>query len=137
NNIASYSAIQVLNGINFSATFWLQFHLFISEAEQSEFRAANQICLQPIDDEWQKTQCVPRESCVDVAKELGRSTNTFFKPPCVSVYRCGGCCNEEGLVCKNISTSYISKAVSATSLPFLCSLYFPFVFFKKESKMSY
>ncbi|XP_042189832.1 vascular endothelial growth factor D isoform X2 [Callorhinchus milii] len=73
--------------------------------------------LKSIDDEWQKTQCVPRESCVDVAKELGRSTNTFFKPPCVSVYRCGGCCNEEGLVCKNISTSYISKALFEIAIP--------------------
>ncbi|XP_048397411.1 vascular endothelial growth factor D isoform X2 [Stegostoma tigrinum] len=73
--------------------------------------------LKSIDDEWQRTQCVPRESCVDVAKEIGRSTNTFFKPPCVSVYRCGGCCNEESLVCKNTSTSYIRKELFEIAIP--------------------
>lgn len=64
-----------------------------------------------IDEEWQRTQCSPRETCVEVASELGKSTNTFFKPPCVNVFRCGGCCNEESLICMNTSTSYISKQV--------------------------
>ncbi|KAB0398281.1 hypothetical protein E2I00_001790 [Balaenoptera physalus] len=63
-----------------------------------------------IDTEWRKTQCVPREACVDVGKEFGAATNTFFKPPCVSVYRCGGCCNSEGQRCTNTSASYLSKA---------------------------
>lgn len=40
-----------------------------------------------IDEEWQRTQCMPREACVDVAKELGTDPSMFFKPPCVSVYR--------------------------------------------------
>lgn len=66
-----------------------------------------------IDTEWRKTQCMPREVCVDVGKEFGATTNTFFKPPCVSIYRCGGCCNSEGLQCMNISTNYISKTVSS------------------------
>lgn len=64
-----------------------------------------------IDNEWRKTQCMPREVCVDVGKEFGAATNTFFKPPCVSVYRCGGCCNSEGLQCMNTSTGYLSKTV--------------------------
>ena len=67
------------------------------------------------DTEWRKTQCMPREVCVDVGKEFGATTNTFFKPPCVSIYRCGGCCNSEGLQCMNISTNYISKTVSSHS----------------------
>ncbi|XP_038613112.1 vascular endothelial growth factor D isoform X2 [Tachyglossus aculeatus] len=73
--------------------------------------------LKVIDEEWQRTQCMPRETCVEVAKELGRSTNTFFKPPCVNVFRCGGCCNEESLVCINVSTSYISKQLFEISVP--------------------
>lgn len=64
-----------------------------------------------IDEEWQRTQCSPRETCVEVASELGKTTNTFFKPPCVNVFRCGGCCNEESVMCMNTSTSYISKQV--------------------------
>ncbi|XP_018418565.1 PREDICTED: vascular endothelial growth factor D [Nanorana parkeri] len=70
-----------------------------------------------IDEEWQKTQCMPRETCIDVAKDLGTATNKFFKPPCVSVYRCGGCCNEEGVTCLNTSTSYVLKSVFQISVP--------------------
>lgn len=67
-----------------------------------------------IDDEWQKTQCMPRETCIDVAKELGTNTAVFFKPPCVSVFRCGGCCNKEGVTCRNTSMTYVNKTVSTT-----------------------
>ncbi|KAH0500421.1 Pirin [Microtus ochrogaster] len=70
-----------------------------------------------IDEEWQRTQCSPRETCVEVASELGKTTNTFFKPPCVNVFRCGGCCNEEGVMCMNTSTSYISKQLFEISVP--------------------
>ncbi|KAI1885403.1 hypothetical protein AGOR_G00219800 [Albula goreensis] len=73
--------------------------------------------LKAIDDEWQKTQCMPRESCVDVAKELGTGTGMFFKPPCVSVFRCNGCCNNEGITCRNTSTTYVNKTL-LTVIPF-------------------
>lgn len=78
-----------------------------------KFAAAhyNAEILKSIDNEWRKTQCMPREVCIDVGKEFGAATNTFFKPPCVSVYRCGGCCNSEGLQCMNTSTGYLSKTV--------------------------
>lgn len=51
--------------------------------------------------------------CVDVGREFGAPTNIFYKPPCVSVYRCGGCCHSEDKQCRNISTGYLSKTVSA------------------------
>ncbi|CAB1327494.1 unnamed protein product [Coregonus sp. 'balchen'] len=73
--------------------------------------------LKAIDDEWQKTQCMPRETCVDVAKELGTTTSMFFKPPCVSVFRCNGCCNTEGVSCRNTSTTYINKTLLSV-IPF-------------------
>ncbi|XP_030627967.1 vascular endothelial growth factor D [Chanos chanos] len=73
--------------------------------------------LKAIDDEWQKTQCMPRETCVDVAKELGTTTAMFFKPPCVSVYRCNGCCNKEGVTCRNTSTTYVNKTLLSV-IPF-------------------
>lgn len=65
-----------------------------------------------IESEWRKTQCMPREVCVDVGREFGAPTNIFYKPPCVSVYRCGGCCHSEDKQCRNISTGYLSKTVS-------------------------
>ncbi|XP_053348818.1 vascular endothelial growth factor D isoform X2 [Clarias gariepinus] len=67
--------------------------------------------LKAIDEEWQKTQCMPRETYVDVAQELGTSNDMFFKPPCVSVFRCSGCCNKEGVMCRNTSTTYVDKIV--------------------------
>ncbi|XP_034536448.1 vascular endothelial growth factor D isoform X2 [Notolabrus celidotus] len=73
--------------------------------------------LKAIDEEWQKTQCMPRETCVDVAKELGTEPSMFFKPPCVSVHRCGGCCNQEGLTCRNTTLEYVNKTVLSV-IPF-------------------
>ncbi|XP_049327253.1 vascular endothelial growth factor D isoform X2 [Astyanax mexicanus] len=73
--------------------------------------------LKAIDEEWQKTQCMPRETCVDVAKELGTTTAMFFKPPCVSVFRCSGCCNKEGVTCRNTSTTYVNKTLLSV-IPF-------------------
>ncbi|TWW67832.1 Vascular endothelial growth factor D [Takifugu flavidus] len=67
--------------------------------------------LKAIDEEWQRTQCMPRETCVDVAKELGTDPSIFFKPPCVAVHRCGGCCNQEGISCRNTTTVYVNKTV--------------------------
>lgn len=79
-----------------------------------------------IDEEWQKTQCMPRETCVDVAQELGTSNDMFFKPPCVSVFRCSGCCNKEGVTCRNASTTYVDKIVliSLSLLTFLLFFFF-------------
>ncbi|XP_028836506.1 vascular endothelial growth factor D isoform X1 [Denticeps clupeoides] len=73
--------------------------------------------LKAIDEEWQKTQCMPRETCVDVATELGTTAELFFKPPCVSVFRCNGCCNKEGVTCRNTSTTYINKTLLSV-IPF-------------------
>ncbi|KAK1886010.1 Vascular endothelial growth factor C [Dissostichus eleginoides] len=67
--------------------------------------------------EWRKTQCMPREVCVDVGREFGAPTNIFYKPPCVSVYRCGGCCHSEDKQCRNISTGYLSKTLFEITVP--------------------
>nr|XP_020465907.1 vascular endothelial growth factor D [Monopterus albus] len=73
--------------------------------------------LKAIDEEWQRTQCMPREACVDVAKELGTDPSLFFKPPCVSVHRCGGCCNQEGVICRNTTAVDVNKTVLSV-IPF-------------------
>ncbi|XP_010892767.1 vascular endothelial growth factor C isoform X2 [Esox lucius] len=90
-----------------------------SNDEQPGFAAAyfNFDILKSIESEWRKTQCMPREVCLDVGREFGAATNTFYKPPCVSVYRCGGCCNSEERQCMNISTSYVSKTLFEITVP--------------------
>ncbi|KAJ8350541.1 hypothetical protein SKAU_G00256710 [Synaphobranchus kaupii] len=73
--------------------------------------------LRAIDEEWQKTQCMPRETCVDVAKELGTNPGMFFKPPCVSVFRCNGCCHSESVTCRNTSATFVNKTLLSV-IPF-------------------
>ncbi|CAL8290090.1 unnamed protein product [Arctogadus glacialis] len=73
--------------------------------------------MKSIDAEWRKTQCMPREVCVDVGREFGAPTNVFYKPPCVSVYRCGGCCQSEDKQCRNISTGFLSKTLFEITVP--------------------
>ncbi|XP_028267187.1 vascular endothelial growth factor C [Parambassis ranga] len=90
-----------------------------TDTEQLMFAAAylNLEVLKTIESEWRKTQCTPREVCVDVGREFGAPTNIFYKPPCVSVYRCGGCCHSEDKQCRNISTGYLSKTLFEITVP--------------------
>lgn len=73
--------------------------------------------LRNIELEWERTQCKPREVCLDLGRELGTATNNFYKPPCVSVHRCGGCCNNEGFQCINVSTAFVSKTLMEITIP--------------------
>ncbi|KAE8301158.1 Vascular endothelial growth factor C [Larimichthys crocea] len=91
----------------------------LADTEEPTFAAAylNLDVLKSIESEWRKTQCMPREVCVDVGREFGAPTNIFYKPPCVSVYRCGGCCHSEDKQCRNISTGYLSKTLFEITVP--------------------
>ncbi|XP_040001153.1 vascular endothelial growth factor C isoform X4 [Xiphias gladius] len=91
----------------------------LAVTEEPTFAAAylNLDVLKSIESEWRKTQCMPREVCVDVGREFGAPTNIFYKPPCVSVYRCGGCCHSEDKQCRNISTGYLSKTLFEIMVP--------------------
>ncbi|XP_035493479.1 vascular endothelial growth factor C [Scophthalmus maximus] len=102
-------------------TQWPQPHRLrpLADTEEPKFAAAylNLDVLKSIESEWRKTQCMPREVCVDVGREFGAPTNIFYKPPCVSVYRCGGCCHSEDKQCRNISTGYLSKTLFEITVP--------------------
>ncbi|XP_017295047.1 vascular endothelial growth factor C [Kryptolebias marmoratus] len=89
------------------------------DPEEPTYAAAylNLDVLKSIEMEWRRTQCMPREVCVDVGREFGAPTNVFYKPPCVSVYRCGGCCHSEDKQCRNISTGYLSKTLFEITVP--------------------
>ncbi|MBN3325961.1 VEGFC factor, partial [Atractosteus spatula] len=68
-------------------------------------------------DEMQKTLCTPREVLLDVSKEYPESTTNFYLPRCVSVHRCGGCCNSEAFHCVNTSYTYVNKTLIELSMP--------------------
>ncbi|KAL0993865.1 hypothetical protein UPYG_G00114890 [Umbra pygmaea] len=61
--------------------------------------------------EMERTQCTPREVCLEVSKEYPESTSHSYMPRCVSVHRCGGCCHHEGLYCSNSSYTYVNKTL--------------------------
>ncbi|KAG9346716.1 hypothetical protein JZ751_007030 [Albula glossodonta] len=67
--------------------------------------------IQVIMAEIERTMCRPREVCLDVSKEYPESTSHFYVPRCVSVHRCGGCCNHEALHCSNTSHRLINKTL--------------------------
>uniref|UniRef100_A0A8D2GQ11 Vascular permeability factor n=1 Tax=Urocitellus parryii TaxID=9999 RepID=A0A8D2GQ11_UROPR len=50
-------------------------------------------------DVYQRSYCRPIETLVDIFQEYPDEIEFIFKPSCVPLMRCGGCCNDEGLEC--------------------------------------
>ncbi|XP_032155424.1 vascular endothelial growth factor A isoform X6 [Sapajus apella] len=50
-------------------------------------------------DVYQRSYCHPIETLVDIFQEYPDEIEYIFKPSCVPLMRCGGCCNDEGLEC--------------------------------------
>ncbi|XP_043925540.1 vascular endothelial growth factor C-like isoform X2 [Protopterus annectens] len=101
-----------------------QFHLddgITSNSEEPEkhdiYRGFEITEMQSVVEEMSRTSCKPREVCLDVLEEYPFTTNTFYKPRCVAVHRCGGCCNAIHDNCFNISFSYVTKLLVKYTLP--------------------
>nr|QJD15036.1 vVEGF [Orf virus] len=45
------------------------------------------------------SECKPRPIVVPVGEAHPELTSQRFNPPCVTLMRCGGCCNDESLEC--------------------------------------
>nr|CAI9704562.1 unnamed protein product [Rangifer tarandus platyrhynchus] len=50
-------------------------------------------------DVYQRSYCRPIETLVDIFQEYPDEIEFIFKPSCVPLMRCGGCCNDESLEC--------------------------------------
>ncbi|XP_004473166.3 vascular endothelial growth factor A, long form, partial [Dasypus novemcinctus] len=48
---------------------------------------------------YRRSFCRPIETLVDIFQEYPDEIEYIFKPSCVPLLRCGGCCNDEGLEC--------------------------------------
>ncbi|XP_077463822.1 vascular endothelial growth factor C isoform X2 [Stigmatopora argus] len=66
-------------------------------------------------EEIQRTSCQPREVCIEVTKEYPQSTTPFYRPRCVALHRCGGCCTNEAFYCTNTSHALVNKTLMEIS----------------------
>ncbi|NWW48030.1 PLGF factor, partial [Pedionomus torquatus] len=57
---------------------------------------------------WNRSFCRPLEQLVDVITEFPNEVEYIFRPSCVSLQRCGGCCGDEGLRCVPVETSNVT-----------------------------
>lgn len=52
---------------------------------------------------------------MDIITEFPNEVEYIFRPSCVSLQRCGGCCGDEGLRCVPVQTGTVTVQVSTAS----------------------
>ncbi|XP_064368368.1 placenta growth factor isoform X2 [Dromaius novaehollandiae] len=57
---------------------------------------------------WNRSFCRPLEQLVDVITEFPNEVEYIFRPSCISLQRCGGCCGDEGLRCVPVEMSTVT-----------------------------
>uniref|UniRef100_A0A8C2RU80 Vascular endothelial growth factor A n=1 Tax=Capra hircus TaxID=9925 RepID=A0A8C2RU80_CAPHI len=62
-------------------------------------------------DVYQRSFCRPIETLVDIFQEYPDEIEFIFKPSCVPLMRCGGCCNDESLECVPTEESNITMQI--------------------------
>nr|C0HM96.1 RecName: Full=Snake venom vascular endothelial growth factor; Short=svVEGF; AltName: Full=VEGF-F [Crotalus durissus terrificus] len=53
----------------------------------------------PFMEVYERSVCQTREMLVSILDEYPSEVAHLFRPSCVTVLRCGGCCTEESLTC--------------------------------------
>ncbi|XP_044291387.1 snake venom vascular endothelial growth factor toxin vammin-like [Varanus komodoensis] len=71
----------------------------------------------PFEEVWSRSYCRARETLVDVLQEFPHEAEHIFKPPCVPLWRCAGCCGDESLECTPTETRTVELQVVRVSPP--------------------
>lgn len=58
---------------------------------------------------------------MDVITEFPNEVEYIFRPSCVSLQRCGGCCGDEGLRCVPVETSTVTMQVRTATVGLCCA----------------
>ncbi|WZD65352.1 VEGF-E [Bovine papular stomatitis virus] len=66
-------------------------------------------------DVYTNSHCKPMPTTVRVSDEYPNDTSERYNPQCVTLTRCGGCCNDESLECVPTETSNVTMQIMTTS----------------------
>ncbi|XP_044302824.1 vascular endothelial growth factor A isoform X2 [Varanus komodoensis] len=58
-----------------------------------------------------RSTCKPIETMVDIYQEYPEDVEHIFKPSCVLLMRCAGCCNDESLECTPTEVESVSMEI--------------------------
>ncbi|XP_053457518.1 vascular endothelial growth factor A isoform X1 [Nycticebus coucang] len=62
-------------------------------------------------DVYQRSYCHPMETLVNIFQEYPDEIEFLFKPSCVPLMRCSGCCNDESLQCVATEESNVTMQI--------------------------
>uniref|UniRef100_A0A8C3HP56 Platelet-derived growth factor (PDGF) family profile domain-containing protein n=1 Tax=Chrysemys picta bellii TaxID=8478 RepID=A0A8C3HP56_CHRPI len=65
----------------------------------------------PFEEVWSRSYCRALETLVDVLGEFPHEAEHVFKPSCVPLRRCAGCCGDEDLECVPVETRPVAMQV--------------------------
>nr|C0K3N1.1 RecName: Full=Snake venom vascular endothelial growth factor toxin barietin; Short=svVEGF; AltName: Full=VEGF-F; Flags: Precursor [Bitis arietans]ACN22038.1 barietin precursor [Bitis arietans] len=67
--------------------------------------------VRPFMEVYQRSVCQPRETLVSILEEYPDKISKIFRPSCVAVLRCGGCCSDESLTCTSVGERTVELQV--------------------------
>ncbi|CAN2391059.1 vascular endothelial growth factor receptor 1 binding, partial [Pristimantis euphronides] len=96
-----------------SALIWISIllHFILTSVSVSQILQTKKLEGQAWIDILNQSRCQPRWVLLNLLNEFPQFSEFLFKPPCVSVQRCAGCCTDEAQGCFPLKTNIIKMQV--------------------------